>query len=178
VGVLVLDTLPGLFLGIAISLLLLVYRASRPHVATLWLVPGTDDQYGDVERHPENQPTPGIAVLRVESGLFYANADYVRARVRAAVGPKTRGVVLDAEGIAYIDVTAADMLEALAEDLDRDGVRLVLARDIGTSRDVLRERGDDRVLLGVHPTVGQAIAAIEDGFSAEDDRRPPARSGR
>jgi len=82
-GVLVFDTLPGLFIGIGVSLLLL-YRASRPHVSELGLVPGTDDQYADVARHPENQAPEGVVVLRVESGLFFANADAVRARILAA----------------------------------------------------------------------------------------------
>jgi MFS superfamily sulfate permease-like transporter len=63
-GVLIFDTLPGLFLGIAISLLLLVYRASRPHIAVLGRVPGTADQWVDVERHPQDEPVPGVVVLR------------------------------------------------------------------------------------------------------------------
>jgi hypothetical protein len=70
-GVLVFDTLPGLFIGVVVSLLLLVYRASRPHVAVLGRVPGVPGQYGDVARHPENLPEPGIALLRVEGGLFF-----------------------------------------------------------------------------------------------------------
>jgi MFS superfamily sulfate permease-like transporter len=65
-GVLVFDSLPGLFIGIAISLLLLIYRASHPHIAVLGKVPGTAGQYGDLERHPDNQQLPGIVILRVE----------------------------------------------------------------------------------------------------------------
>jgi SulP family sulfate permease len=127
-GVLVFDTLPGLFIGIGASLLLLLYRASRPHVATLGKVPGTTDQWTDVRRHPDNEVPDGIAVLRVESGLFFANADTVRARIkRAADG--VDAVVLDAETVPYIDVTAAEMLVGLTEELDREGVRLVIAAD-------------------------------------------------
>jgi Sulfate permease family len=62
----VFDTLPGLFIGIAVSLLLLLYRASRPHIAVLGQVPGAGGQYGDVARHPENQQVPGVVVLRLE----------------------------------------------------------------------------------------------------------------
>ena len=61
-GVLVFDTLPGLFIGIAVSLLLLLYRSSKPHIAELGEVPGAPGQYGDRERHPENQTPPGIVV--------------------------------------------------------------------------------------------------------------------
>jgi sulfate permease, SulP family len=105
-GVLIFDTLPGL-----------LYRASQPHVAELGRVPGTADQFGDVERHPENEPPSGVAVLRIESGLFFANAEAVRRtiRIRAAT-PGTTGVVLDGEAIAFVDVTALRMLEELAAD--------------------------------------------------------------
>jgi sulfate permease, SulP family len=51
-----------------VSLLLLLYRASRPHVAVLGQVPGMPGQYGDVARHPENLRPPGVALLRVEAG--------------------------------------------------------------------------------------------------------------
>src|SRR6185436_14558490 len=102
-GVLVFDTLPGLFIGIAVSLLLLLYRASRPNVAELGRVPGAPGQYTDVVRHPGNEPVPGIVVLRPESGLFFANADAVRDRIRRAAKPGTTGIVLDAETMPYID---------------------------------------------------------------------------
>jgi sulfate permease, SulP family len=138
-GVLVFDTLPGLFLGVIVSLLLLLYRASRPHVAVLGQVPGMPGQYGDIQRHPENELAPGIALLRVEGGLFFANADTVRAAVLAhAAEPGTRAVVLDAETAPYIDVSAARMLVGLTADLRRSGVELVIARDVGQVRDVLR----------------------------------------
>ena len=68
-GVLIFDTLPGLFIGIVVSVLLLLYRSSRPNVAELGRVPGTAGQYADRGRHPENLSPPGPVVLRVESGL-------------------------------------------------------------------------------------------------------------
>jgi anti-anti-sigma regulatory factor len=149
-GVLIFDTLPGLFLGIAISLLLLVYRVSRPNVAVLGRVPGTADQYVDVARHPEDAPPPGVVVLRVESGLFVANAEHVRDTIRKHVGDDTKAVVIDAETVPYIDVSAGRMLEELAADLQRDGVALVIARDIGQVRDVLRQTDAGEPLVQVH----------------------------
>jgi sulfate permease, SulP family len=166
-GVLVFDTLPGLFIGIGASLLLLLYRTSRPHVARLGRVPGSDGQYGDVARHPENAEPEGVAVLRVEGGLFFANADAVRARVLAAAGEDgIHAVVLDAETMAFVDVSAADMLEALDADLRRRGVRLLIARDVGIVRDVLREADATPSLAAVHPTVHAAVVAAREG--AED----------
>jgi len=159
-GVLVFDTLPGLFIGIAVSLLLLLYRASRPHVAVLGQVPGMPGQYGDVVRHPENERPAGVALLRVEGGLFFANADTVREAIRAhAAEPGTRAVVLDAETAPFIDVSAARMLIQLAGDLRRAGVELVLARDVGQVRDVLR-RAEEGTLPRAYRTVRDAVEAV------------------
>jgi SulP family sulfate permease len=163
-GVLVFDTLPGLFIGIAVSLLLLLlYRASRPHVAVLGQVPGADGQYGDIRRHPENRQVPGVVILRLESGLFFANADAVRDAIRAHAGPSTRAVVLDAETIPFVDVTAARMLMLLGADLDRQGVRLVVARDVGQVRDVLRRTEAELRLAAAYPTVKEAVEAVTQG---------------
>jgi anti-anti-sigma factor len=122
-------------------------------------VPGVPGQYTDVARHPENEPVPGVVVLRPESGLFFANADAVRDRVRRAVAPGTKGIVLDAATMPYIDVTAATMLAGLAADLEREGVKLVLARDIGQVRDLLgaSEAGG---VLRAYATVDEAVAAL------------------
>jgi anti-anti-sigma factor len=160
-GVLIFDTLPGLFIGIAVSLLLLLYRASRPHVAVLGRVPGMPGQYTDVLRHPGNEREPGVALLRVEGGLFFANADTVRNAVRAhAAEPGTRAVVLDAETAPYIDVSAARMLIQLTDDLRRSGVELVIARDVGQVRDVLRRAETDATLPPAYPTVRDAVEAV------------------
>ena len=160
-GVLVFDTLPGLFIGIAVSLLLLLYRASRPHVAVLGRVPGTTDQFVDVERHPENRPVEGVVVLRVEGGLFFANADTVSKQIRAHAREGAKAIVLDAETVPFIDVTAAEMLAETAEDLGRRGVRLVLARDLGQVRDILRAEGE--ATLTAYPTVQAAVEALAKG---------------
>ena len=159
-GVLIFDTLPGLFIGIATSILLLLYRASRPYVAVLGKVPGTADQYGDVDRHPENAQSPGIVVLRVESGLFFANADWVRAHIRRhAETPGIHTIVIDAESIPSIDLTAVRVLNNLADDLNRTGTRLLFARDVGLVRDVVRRAEPSGRLLRVYPTVQTAVDA-------------------
>ncbi len=157
-GVLLFDTLPGLFIGIAVSLLLLLYRASRPHVALLGKAPGTASQWSDLARHPDNEEVPGIVVLRPEAGLFFANADWVRDHVRA----RTKGahaVVLDAETMPYVDVTAVRMLAELAKDLEHDGIQLVLTRNIGQVREVIRTAGEEAV-IPVYPTVQEAVDAV------------------
>ena len=161
-GVLIFDTLPGLVIGIACSLVLLVYRASRPRVSELARSPGDPHRWTDLARNPDDERVPGIVVLRVEAGLFFANADYVRTGVRqAAAREGTRAVVLDAQTVAFIDVTAADMLATLSEELAALGVALVVAHDIGQVRDTLRETGlEDSIGSRTYATVDQAIEAL------------------
>jgi sulfate permease, SulP family len=158
-GVLVFDTLPGLVIGIVMSLLLLLYRASTPHIAEIGRVAGTDDQFGDLDRHPENAADPSVAVLRVESGLFFANSDAVRRAIKdRAVGSGTTGVVIDAEVIAFIDITALKMLDELASDLRRGGQVLAVAHDLGQVGDILDS--ESTTDLGVYRTIDEAIEAI------------------
>jgi sulfate permease, SulP family len=158
-GVLVFDTLPGLFIGIGISVLLLLYRASRPNVAVLGRTAGPDPAWVDLARHPAAARAPGVEVVRVEASLFFANADHVRARIRRIAESGPRAVVLDAEATPSIDVTGAQMLADLAQDLDRQGTILVVARDVGQVRDVLRRAEVPGIEVGVHPTVDAAVHA-------------------
>ena len=159
-GVLLFDTLPGLVIGIVVSLLLLLYRASKPNVAELGRVEGSVAQYADRDRHPQNRAVPGVPVLRVEAGLFFANADAVRAAIKehAAVSG-TRGVVLDAEAIPFVDITAVRMLDELADDLQREGQELVIAHDLGQVGDLLAANPETN--LQVFATIDEAIAAVD-----------------
>jgi MFS superfamily sulfate permease-like transporter len=158
-GVLIFDTLPGLVIGIAVSMLLLLYRSSRPNVTAL-VRAGDADGAGvwvDASRHPEQPPDPEVLVVRVESGLYFANADHVRSRIQALRTDQTRFVVLDGETTPTIDVSAAEMLSQLSREFDRAGVKLLVAHDIGQVRDVL-DRTDDPAER-IFPTVDAAVAA-------------------
>ena len=102
--------------------------------------------------------------MRVEAGLFFANADHVRTRIRRiAESADPRAVVLDAETTPSIDVTGAQMLADLAHDLRRRGTRLLVARDVGQVRDVLRRVEVPEIAVGVHPTVDAAVEAARSG---------------
>lgn len=154
-GVLVFDTLPGLIIGVAVSMLLLLYRASRPHVAPV----GTDgNRWVDLERNPDVRSTPGILVVRVESGLFFANADHVRDRIVELMDDATTVVVLDAETSPFIDVSAAQMLVKLRNELERRNIAFRVARDIGQFHDVLVTTGK-RDPLPVFVSVADALSA-------------------
>ena len=160
-GVLIFDTLPGLFIGIAVSLLLLLYRASHPHVAELGKVDGSPDRYADLDRAQETAKVPGVAIVRVEGGLFFANVEGVAASIRAhANDAGVRAVVLDGESISFVDSTAVSVLVNTARELDGDGVRLVLAHDIGQVRDLLHAAEAQRLVDVFYPTVQAAVDAV------------------
>jgi MFS superfamily sulfate permease-like transporter len=96
-GVVVIDVLPGLVIGILAMLLLVIYRASRPHLGVLGGVPGAPGAYGDIGRHPDYARVPDLLVLRLESPLFYANASLVRDQIKRLVGasdPAPTAVIL------------------------------------------------------------------------------------
>lgn len=158
VGVLVFDILPGLFIGVAVSVLLLLYRASRPHVAELGRARDMS-RWVDLQRNPDALTEPEIVVLRPESGLIYANADNVAAAVRGHLRVDTRAVVLDTTAVPGMDITAAEMLDRLFTDLEHRHVRLHFAGEIGQVRDLLSATGITSVVTDAHPTVEAAVTA-------------------
>ncbi len=120
--------------------------------------------------HPSALVTPGVVVYRLDDRLFFANARYVRGRVREALrGAPTpsRWLVFDAEAVAHVDATGADALRILAVDLKKDGVGLAVARMKPHVYETLAAAGVHEA-IGVdrfHPTVRAAVAACleEDG---------------
>lgn len=142
-GVLWAGLLKGVLVGAVISLVLLVRRASTPHVAFLGRIPGVR-RYSDRERHTDNEPTPGVLAFRVESSLVYFNAEHVFdtviARVDAA-DSSLRLVVCDLSTSPMIDMAAAQMFGNLHAEITKRGLvfRLVEARS--TVRDMLRIEG-------------------------------------
>ncbi|NNH68956.1 SulP family inorganic anion transporter [Nocardia uniformis] len=155
-GVLLFDTLPGLLIGIGISMLLLIYRASEPHVAPLV---AQDSLWLDADRHPDLPRRPDLLVVRVESGLFFANADYVRQRIEGLCTDRTRLVVLDAETSPTIDVSAAAMFADLRDTLARRRIDFRIARSVGQFGDELGAAQSDRP-IPVYATVRAAVADL------------------
>ncbi|GAB2644866.1 SulP family inorganic anion transporter [Prescottella soli] len=154
-GVLLFDTLPGLVIGIGVSMLLLLYRSSRPHVAEL---ARQGNLWVDIERHPDLETRPDAIVVRVEAGLYFANADFVKDRIEALCTDETRVVVLDAETSPFVDVSAAEMLVQLRDTLARKNIELRIARDIGQFRDTFRQASEGGRPVSVYASVTQAIS--------------------
>ena len=84
-GVLLIDVLEGMIIGVVASLVFVIYRSSRPHHLLAGARPGVPGAYSDLTRHPENTPVPGVLIVRVDGPLYYANALTVRDRVKAMI---------------------------------------------------------------------------------------------
>src|SRR5215216_2913786 len=144
VAVLLLGILQGILLAALASILLLLVRASRPHVAFLGRVPGTNN-YSDLERHPENEPMPGAIIFRPEASLIYVNADAVMeavaSRLRGTDAPAIRLAICDLSASPYMDLTGAQMLHELHAELSARGIALRIVGARGRLRDLLRADG-------------------------------------
>jgi len=173
-GVLCSGLLEGVLIGAVISLVLLIRRASRPHVALLGRIPGTR-RFSDHERHPDNERVPGVLIFRPESGLMYFNIEHVcdtiRERVQSEADPP-RLVVLDLSAAPYVDMQGAHALAELAGELQAAGVRLRAVEARSSVRDRLRAEAADAPLGGVNrfTTVADAVETPSDETSSATDR--------
>jgi SulP family sulfate permease len=180
-GVLGSGLLRGILIGAVISLVQLLHRAARPHVARLGRIPGTR-RFSDIERHPENETTPGVAIFRPESGLVYFNIEHVRYSVVDAVhaqAPTPRLVVLDLSASPRVDVQSAEVLAELANELGAEGIRLQAVEARANVRDCLRTAHADLKLGGIDRF--RSVTDILDDLAApaltpSDVAAPPAQS--
>lgn len=163
-GVLGQGLLRGVRIGASISLVLLIRRASRPHVAFLGRIAGTR-RFSDRERHPDHELIPGVLLFRPESGLLYFNMDPVRdtiaERVRAETTPP-KLVVLDLSASPYVDMQSAHMLASLADELTAAGIRVQVLEARSPVRERLRSEGLDARLGGIDrfTSVADAVEAF------------------
>ena len=142
-GVLVFGILKGVMLAAVVSLLLLIRRASRPHVAFLGRIPGFRG-LSDMERNPDNVPVAGAIVFRVESALLYFNVGHVHDAVWSKVrssGAPVQLVVCDLSATPNVDVAGARMLARLHAELAAAGIALRMAGAHAAVRDILRAEG-------------------------------------
>ena len=149
-GVLVVGVIPGILIGVMLSLIVLLGRLARPTDAVLREVPGTG-KFHDVGDVPEAWTVPGLIAYRFYAPLFFANADYFVERIRglvAASSAPVRWVLVDLQAVPDIDITAAEAMARLREELEKQGIALKFAR----ANRPLRER---LVRIGLGEHVGE-----------------------
>ena len=165
VGVAVLGVLQALAIAVALSVVDVVRRSAQPHDAVLGWVDRLG-RYANVELHSSARVTTGVVVYRLDDRLFFANARYVKGRVREAVrgAPEpARWLVFDAESVAHVDATGTEALGELTAELGRDGVGLVVARMKPyvhaslSAAGAARRIGEDRFFPTVRAAVGYCL---------------------
>jgi SulP family sulfate permease len=178
-AVLLFGVLPGIGVAIALSVLDLLRRIVHPHDGVLGYVPGIAGMH-DIDDHPRSVQVPGLVVYRYDSPLFFANADDFLTRARRAVtdaqsAAPVEWLLLNAEAISEIDLTAIDALEELRRGLSDEGIVLAMARvkqDLRTSLEaggLVQAVGDDRIF----PTLPAAVVAYAAWYERHHGAPPP-----
>ncbi len=160
-GVAFVGVIEGIFITIALAMLVLVWNAWHPHFAVLARVDGAKG-YHDVTRHPEGRVVPGLVLFRWDAQLFFANAEIFREQVHRAVAVAPTGtqrVVVAADAITDVDLTAAEVLTTLHGELTQQGIELWFAGMKGPVKDRLNHYGTlDTIGHNIFcPTVGRAV---------------------
>jgi len=177
-GVVGLGILEGILIAVALALGDLIRRAARPHDAILGEIEGKPG-YHDIRRHEDSETIPGLIIYRVDAPLFFANARFLRERVRELLedaAEPVRWVVLDAGAVFDLDVTAADALERIRAELSARGIVLAVAQPHYPMRRMLRRSGLMGRIGGEHvfPTVGAAVAAFAAATEEAHGEAPPS----
>jgi high affinity sulfate transporter 1 len=173
-AVLCLGILQGILLAASASVLLLLARASQPHVAFLGRIPGTN-QFSDLARHPENDEVAHLIIFRPEASLLYVNADFVLNavldRLRNAVPSSVRSVICDLSAAPYIDLAGSRMLRLLYDQLAtrRISLRVIGAR--GRVRDLLRADGVGEIVGGL-----DRLVTLENVLNEYSERGRPSQA--
>jgi sulfate permease, SulP family len=165
-GVITVGVLRALLLAVALSVVDAVRRSAKPHDAVLGWVERLD-RYADVRLHPTAKITPGVLVYRLDDRLFFANAHYVKGRIREAIAGAPAPVhwlVFDAEALNHVDATGVRTLTDLIDSLRKESITFVFARLHGYMSEHLTEAGvvdlvgEDHLYPTVHAAVQSAPA--------------------
>jgi MFS superfamily sulfate permease-like transporter len=171
VGVAVLGAIPGIGLAIAIALIQFLWDSWRPHSAVLGRAHGVKG-YHDITRYPDARQIPGLVLFRWDAPLFFANAEFFSERALEAVAKSptpVRWLVVTAEPVTSVDVTAGDTLAELDEALHARGIELCFAELKDPVKDKLKKFGL-LAQLGENnffPTIGVAVSRYLETYDVE-----------
>lgn len=141
-GTLILGIEEGILIGVLLSLGLLIYKASYPHIAELGRVPGSTE-FRNVGRFSELETYRDILIIRFDAQLFFANANSLTAYIEQKLSERTgvEHLILDCSAISNLDSSAVHLLHDLVYDLQNKGLQLYLAGVLGPVRDILQLNG-------------------------------------
>ena len=162
-GELTLGVLHGIALGVVLSLLMLIYRTSHPQGAVLGQLPG-EEAYRDVRLHPEARTFSGLLIWRPGGDLFFASIGRLDEELKAALtasNPPAQNVLLDAESVNFIDISACDALLNSIKQLKSQGITFAFARVRDEVREQMRFGGIEAVVgsANFHERVTDGVRA-------------------
>ena len=171
VGVLTFGTLQGVIIGVGISLLLLIARASRPYIPVLGRKP-EHEVYHHLSDYPDYETVPGLIVMRFEGDLYFATASALRERIRELVidaDPPVKDIVIDMVAVSITDIEGADMIRTVTEEMGREGIQVHLAQVHKSVLDFLKADGVGEILGAeyVHEDVFTAVELIKQNQKSE-----------
>ncbi|TPV93261.1 MAG: solute carrier 26 family protein [Myxococcales bacterium FL481] len=154
----------GIGVGVGASLLFLVFKSTRPHVAVLGRLPGSTD-YRNVTRFPEAELVPGILALRLDAQIYFGNVNFLKEtldRFERTLAVPLRAVVLDASGMNQIDASGEAAFREVLEGYRSRDVPLVFANVKGPVRDVFERSGFSAAVgaSGFYLNVHEAMGAV------------------
>ena len=161
VGVAIWGVIPGIGIAIGIAVIEFLWDGWRPHHAVMGRVDGIPG-FHDITRHPQARLLPGLILFRWDAPLFFANAELFHQRVLEVVAQSptpARRIVVAAEPVTSIDVTSADMLAELEQELRDKGVELQFAEMKDPVKDKLRRFEMLDRFGAAHPTIEAAVEA-------------------
>jgi MFS superfamily sulfate permease-like transporter len=163
VGVAVLGVIPGIGLAIAVAIAEFLWDGWRPHSAVLGRAHGVKG-YHDITRYPDARRIPGLVLFRWDAPLFFANAEFFKERVLDAVAKSptpVRWLVVAAEPVTSVDVSAGDAVAELDEALHAQGIELCFAELKDPVKDKLKRFGLFSQLGEQYffPTIGAAVSS-------------------
>lgn len=162
VGTLAFGVLAGVVIGIGLSLVWLIAVATHPSIPALARKPNSQI-FRDVDEHPDDERVPGLVVIRMDGGLFFATSDALEDRVREIIhtNPNLTGIVLDCAGINFIDSQGSAKLGDVVSLTGESGITLRLARlkpSVGATLE--RDGVLQRIGAGnIHGNVATAVQA-------------------
>lgn len=180
-GTLALGIEAGIGVGVALTLATFFFRTTRPHVAVLGRLPGTD-VYRNVKRHPEAQTVDKVLIVRVDAQFYFGNASFLKetlARLEAEAPEPIDTVIIDASSINQLDSSAESALREIHDGYLRRGVTLLLAGVKGPVQDILDRSGLSERLgrqaftLRVEDAVRTALSARKNGGATADPSATP-----
>lgn len=163
----------GILLGVGVSMLMMIYKVSRPTVAELGVLPDTHS-FKNIERNPDATRIEGILILRIDASFSFINAEFFRDFILSKSkkqNSKTRYVIIDGSSINHLDTTAIDSMISVIKTLRTWDMDLYLSGLKGPVRDIVERSGFEEYLGSDHfyRTPHMAVKHVLEIMDKKDD---------